>query len=52
MTTMRWFLVGIIVAGVAGTAFIARVRSRNKRLDVGSVSDQWVAQHRADHHQL
>jgi hypothetical protein len=47
---MSWILAGASLAGVAILTLIARLRSRSRRPDVGSVSDEWIAQHRADHH--
>jgi hypothetical protein len=45
---MRWLILTAIVGGLAGAVFLLRARSGTKRLDVGALSDQWVAQHRAD----
>jgi hypothetical protein len=45
MTWTAWFG----VAALAGIVVIARVmrRTQSHNVDVGSVSDQWVAEHRA-----
>ena len=37
---------GVVVVMAAGGVFFARASGR--RLDAGSVSDHWVAEHRAD----
>jgi hypothetical protein len=46
MSWVAWFA----LAALAGTVVIARVvrgRTNSHKVDVGSVSDQWVAEHRA-----
>ena len=45
---MRWLLIALAAGCVAAAAFAARARARVRRLDVGSVSNDWIAQHRAD----
>jgi hypothetical protein len=46
MTWAAWFALGAL----AGTVVIVRVlrgRMHSQNLDIGSVSDHWVAEHRA-----
>jgi hypothetical protein len=45
---MHWFILSGIVGGVAVIVLLIRGRSTARRTDVGAVSDQWIAQHRAD----
>jgi hypothetical protein len=45
---MRWFLVSVVVAVAAGATALARKRARLNRPQVSAVSDEWIAQHRAD----
>jgi hypothetical protein len=46
---MHWLIVtAVVVAGLAAAAFAIRARFRRGYLDVGPLSSQWVAQHRAD----
>jgi hypothetical protein len=45
---MRWLLVSL-AAGLAGAALlVVRRRFGGGRPDVGAVSDQWIATHRAE----
>jgi hypothetical protein len=46
MTRLVWLVIG---AGVASaiSVVLMRVRARSTDLDVGAVSDQWIAEHRA-----
>jgi hypothetical protein len=48
MSSTTWIAVGIIVAAGAGILTLLKSRMTRKE-DFGAVSDQWVAQHRADH---
>jgi hypothetical protein len=46
MSWIAWF----VLAAVAGAIVMTRVvrgRATSRKVDVGSVSDQWVAEHRA-----
>lgn len=46
MTWAAWFALGAL----AGTVIVVRVmrgRAHSQRADLGSLSDQWVAEHRA-----
>lgn len=46
MSWVAWFA----LAALAGTVVIVRAvrgRTNSNKVDVGSVSDQWVAEHRA-----
>jgi hypothetical protein len=47
MSNAAWVAVGVIVAGGAAVLTLLKVHSRKS--DHGAVSDQWVAEHRADH---
>jgi hypothetical protein len=38
----------VIVAAAVGAFALTRRRSKPNRLDVGAVSDEWIAQHRAE----
>jgi len=47
VTVITWI---VLAAGIVGLMVVARLlrgRSESARLDVGSVSDQWIAEHRA-----
>jgi hypothetical protein len=46
MTRILWVAFGAGLAGVISVLLI-RARARSARLDVGTVSEQWVAEHRA-----
>jgi hypothetical protein len=46
---MRWLVLAVSLVGVAVAAITARSRARIRRPEVGAVSDEWIAQHRADH---
>jgi hypothetical protein len=41
-------VVSAVLAGIAVLAFIARAWLLGGAPDLGAVSDQWIAQHRAD----
>jgi hypothetical protein len=43
---IAWFALAAGVVGLVVTRFM-RGRANSNRLDVGSVSDRWVAEHRA-----
>jgi hypothetical protein len=45
---MRWLLLSLVLGGVAAALLAVRGRNGNSRPDVGSVSGQWIASHRAD----
>jgi hypothetical protein len=45
MTSAIWFAIGAGLVALVAAALIAGGRAR--RPDLGSVSDQWIAQHRA-----
>ena len=44
---MRWFLMAVAGALAIAGLFATRRRRDHDLADVGSVSDEWVAQHRA-----
>lgn len=44
---MRWFVVAVAGALAIAGFLATRVRRNRDTADVGSVSDEWVAQHRA-----
>ena len=44
---MRWFVVGVVGALAIAGLFAARFRRGHHAADVGSVSDEWIAAHRA-----
>jgi hypothetical protein len=49
MSSVRWLMVTLIAGVAAGAAWMTRSRRReHRRLEVGSVSDEWIASHRAD----
>ena len=43
---MQWVLVTVLVTIGVGAALFARGRGKQKQLDAGAVSDEWIAQHR------
>jgi hypothetical protein len=45
---MPWVLLSLVVGGVAAALLVVRSRTAKNRPDVGSVSGQWIASHRAD----
>ncbi len=45
---MRWVMFTVIVAIAAGAAALARGRAKRGHLDVGAVSDDWIAHHRSE----
>jgi hypothetical protein len=42
------WLVGIVIGLLVAIVFVRRIRARRNRLEVGSVSDDWIDSHRAD----
>lgn len=44
---MRWFILVVVVAVVAGTVARVRMRGRQNNPEVGSVSEEWIAQHQS-----
>lgn len=47
---MRWLILTATVGFVAAaTALIARSRVKSRPFDLGSVSQDWINDHRADH---
>jgi hypothetical protein len=44
---MRWVMFTVLVSIAVGAVGFVRSRNRQNRLDVGAVSDDWIAQHRA-----
>lgn len=46
MSTTAWIAVAASLLALA--AFVAMVRIQRGNKDLGSVSDRWIAQHRAD----
>ena len=47
---MRWFVITIVATvatAAVGVAALVRGRAKRKRLEVGAVSEEWIAQHRA-----
>jgi hypothetical protein len=48
---MRWIVMTLVAGGAAIAAFTRRVRNRSRQLDVGAVSHDWLANHRADRFQ-
>ena len=45
---MWWVLFTVIVSIAVGAAALARGRARRGRVDVGAVSDDWIAHHRSE----
>jgi hypothetical protein len=45
---MRWFLFTIVVAAAAGVVALVRARGKQNQPDIGTVSNEWIAQHRSD----
>ena len=45
---MRWVLFTVIVSIAVGAAALARGRAKRGHLDVGAVSDDWIAHHRSE----
>ena len=48
---MRWIVLGLVAGSAAIAALTRRVRNRSRQLDVGTVSHDWLANHRADRFQ-
>ena len=44
---MRWVFL-IVVVGGAALLLIPLARGRKDRVDLGSVSDSWIVEHRSD----
>jgi hypothetical protein len=42
--------VGVLIGLLVAIGLARRIRVRRNRLEVGSVSDDWIASHRADRH--
>jgi len=42
-----WVLLGSVVVGTIVVTLVLRAKSTPRSSDLGSVSDQWVAEHRA-----
>ena len=45
---MRWVMFTVIVSIAVGAAALARGRAKRGHLDVGAVSDDWIAHHRSE----
>lgn len=45
MSSTAWIAIGVI--GLVGLAALVAALRRGTEKDLGSVSDQWIAQHRA-----
>lgn len=45
---MRWVMFTVIVSIAVGAAALARGRAKRGRVDVGAVSDDWIAHHRSE----
>jgi hypothetical protein len=43
---MNWVVIGLVLAGVV--ALVAAVRRGSRAADLGTVSHQWIAEHRLD----
>jgi len=49
-TPVIWTILTAVAFLVGGVA-LARARARRKKIKVGAVSEEWVAEHRADQYQ-
>jgi hypothetical protein len=47
-SAVRWLALAVVVLSGVAAVVVARRRSVKRRVDVGFVSGQWVAEHRAD----
>lgn len=47
MSLVTWLALEVSIVGVIAVARFVRGRASSNRLDAGSVSDQWIAEHRA-----
>jgi hypothetical protein len=45
---MRWYVLGIVVAVTASAVALLRARRKPRPPELGAVSDEWIAQHRAE----
>lgn len=45
---MQWVVFTVIVSIALGAAALLRGRAKRGRVDVGAVSDDWIAHHRSE----
>ena len=45
MSVAVWLIAAVGIASVLGIVRLLRGKTSARRLDVGSVSDQWIAEH-------
>jgi hypothetical protein len=48
---VKWIILAVTVGSLVAVAKLARARARRKNIKVGAVSEEWVAEHRADQYQ-
>lgn len=46
--SVPWIVLTLVAGSAAIVVLVARARSRRRQIDVGTLSDDWIAHHRAD----
>jgi hypothetical protein len=48
---VKWIVLTVTAGCLVAVATFARARARRKKIKVGAVSEEWVAEHRPDQYQ-